>query len=326
MTDSASLLDALDAAAQRRAERRAFFKAAAGAAVAGAALSFAAPAEAQAIGDGDILNFALNLEYLEAQFYSYAVNGVGLNAALLTGTGKQGAVTGGRAVDFSGDPIIGRMATEIAADEVAHVTYLRSQLGATVAVAQPALDISANVGGAFSTVAVAAGIVTAGTAFDPYASIDNFLLAAFIFEDLGVTAYKGAAALLSTTYREQAAGILAVEAYHAATLRTQLYNRGQSNANLITYAQGISDARDSLDGATDDDLGITPTSITITNADSTTSTVLLSSILPSDANAVVFSRTTGQVLNIAYLTSTATTAGGFFPAGVNGTLNISTAE
>ena len=323
MNDSAS---PLDAAALRRAERRSFFKVAAGAAVAGAALSFADAAQAQTIGDGDILNFALNLEYLEAQFYSYAVNGVGLNASLLGGTGKQGAVTGGRQVDFSGDPIIGRMAAEIAADEVAHVTYLRSQLGATAAVAQPALDISANATSAFSLVAQKANIVAAGAAFDPYASIDNFLLAAFIFEDLGVTAYKGAAALLSTTYREQAAGILAVEAYHAATLRTQLYNRGQANANLITYVQGISDARDSLDGATDDDIGITPTSVTITNADSTTSTLTLSSILPSDANAVVFSRTTGQVLNIAYLTSTAATAGGFFPAGVNGTITTSTAQ
>ena len=53
MTDSVppidvTLNDALGAHAGRRADRRAFFKAAAGAAVAGAALSWTAAAEAQA--------------------------------------------------------------------------------------------------------------------------------------------------------------------------------------------------------------------------------------------------------------------------------------
>ena len=326
MTDNPPTNDVLDAHASR-ADRRAFFKAAAGAAVAGVALGWTAAAEAQTVGDADILNFALNLEYLEAQFYSFAVNGVGLANGLLTGAGRQGAVTGGRAVDFSGDPIIGRMAREIAADEAAHVSYLRGQLGTAAAVAQPALDLSASANGAFSKVAQAAGIVGSGVAFDPYASIDNFLLAAYIFEDLGVTAYKGAAPLIaSKTYLEAAAGILAVEAYHAATLRTQLYTRGQGNANLITYAQGISDARDTLDGGVDDDQGITASTATIASGTTTTTTVTVSNIVPTNDFSIAYSRTTGQVLNIAYITSAAATAGGFFPAGVNGAIATSTAQ
>ena len=325
MTDRPDLHDVLDARARRRDDRRAFFKAAAGAAVAGAALGWAATAEAQTVGDADILNFALNLEYLEAQFYSFAANGVGLANTLLTGTGNLGAVSGGRQVAFA-DPVIARIAREIAADEAAHVAFLRTQLG-SAAVAQPALDLSASATSAFSRVAQAAGIVAAGVAFDPYLNDDNFLLAAYVFEDLGVTAYKGAAPLItSKVYLEAAAGILAVEAYHAATLRTQIYTRGRSNANLITFAQGISDARDTLDGGVEDDQGITSTTLTITNADSTTSTLDVSNITPTNANGVAYSRSTGQVLNIAYLNSAAATAGGFFPSGVNGTITTSTAQ
>ena len=263
------------------------------------------------IGDGDILNFALNLEYLEAQFYVFATTGAGLDQSMLGGTGTQGTVTGGRKVTFT-DPIVQQYANEIAGDERAHVAFLRSALG-SAAVAQPTIDISSDPNGAFSSAAVAAGLITKGQSFDPYASDENFLLGAFIFEDVGVTAYKGASPLIkSSTYLEAAAGILAAEAYHAGLIRTVLYGKGIQAPTLISAANKISDARDSLDGASDDDQGIT-------NADGS------ANLVPTDGNSIVYSRTTGQVLDIVYLTNVAAQKGGFFPNGVNGTINMSTA-
>jgi hypothetical protein len=346
MSQDEQIIEALDARVRRRGERREFFKAALGAAAVGAgAFAFASPAAAQAVTDNDILNFALNLEYLEAQFYSYAAFGTPLAANLQTGvttTGAQGAVaTGGtnppRQVNFSGDPLIGQYAREIAADEIAHVAFLRTALGAA-AVAQPAINISGDASGAFTAAAVASGVdlTASGGVFDPYASPNNFLLGSFIFEDVGVTAYKGAAPLLtSKVFLEAAAGILAVEAYHASIVRTVLYARGIANPalQLVETTEKISNGRDTLDGtptadavrgiAPDDDQGIAPMTI---SGPLLPSSGVGSNIAPLNGNGLAFSRTAPQVLNIVYLSKAAVTMGGFFPAGVNGAIRTSAAN
>jgi len=331
MRDNNELIDILKAGDRRREERRRFMRTAATATIAAGGLSLLAgcgdddtsgtvtptptptPTPTSAgITDADILNFALNLEYLEAQFYVNAVYGQGLSAAQTGGTGTPGTVTGGRKVTFT-DPVVAQYAREIAADENAHVNFLRAQLGAS-AVSQPAINIDGGATGAFTAAARAAGLIGANDTFDPYASDENFLLGAFIFEDVGVTAYKGASTLISNkTYLEAAAGILAAEAYHAGLVRTALYSKGLKTPSLRTATDKISDARDSLDGPTDDDQGVT--------GDATTS-----NIVPADSNGLAYSRTTGQVLNIVYLSKASLAAGGFFPSGVNGNIRTSAAS
>ena len=340
MTDLNTKLEIFDAIAARRNERRGFLRFAGGSALAigGATLLSACgsddedlaptptpgPAPVAALNDADVLNVALNLEYLEAQFYAFAAFGVGLNASLLTGTGTQGAVTGGAQVPFQ-DAVVREYAREIAIDEIAHVAFLRTALG-TAAVAQPAIDISVGTvaaPGAFTAAARAAGVVSATQVFNPYADDNSFLLGAYIFEDVGVSAYKGAAPLIANkTYLEAAAGILAAEAYQAGLIRTILYRKGLQTPNptpsLITAANAISNARDSLDGGgantmtfgtNDLDQGITGSDPTVSN------------IVPTDANGLAYSRSVAQVHNIVYLTNTARIGGGFFPNGTNNRLD-----
>ncbi len=326
MSHESQTIDLMETISKKREARRVFFKQTTGFGIGvfgGGILAACGHDDGQAVAqvaptatgpsDPDILNFALNLEYLESQFYSYAVNGTGLPNSMLTGTGTQGAVIGGTAVPFS-DPIVAAYAKEIAADEVAHVAFLRSALGAS-AIAQPAIDIGGtDPNGAFSNAARAAGLVGPNVAFNPYANDNNFLLAAFIFEDVGVTAYKGASPLVTNkTYLEAAAGILAVEAYHAGLIRTVLYSKGLATPSLRTATVAISDARDSLDNSIDDDQGVTGSDPTMSN------------IVPTDANGLAFSRSYADVLNIVFLSKDAVTQGGFFPAGVNGTLRMSSA-
>jgi hypothetical protein len=308
--------------AVRRAARRDFFRKGSGFAVgiAGGALvaacgdsgSSSAIAQSSAPSDADILNFALNLEYLESQFYITAATGTGLPAGQLTGVGAQGAATGGRQATFT-DPVVRQYANEIAKDEVAHVAFLRTALG-TAAVAQPTIDIGISPTGAFSSAARAAGLIGAGASFDPYANDENFLLAAYIFEDVGVTAYKGASPLIQNkTFLEAAAGILAAEAYHAGLIRTVLYAKGVATGSLLrSSADKISQARDALDHNRHRDQGISPVGD-------------VSNIVPLDANGLPYSRGPGDVLNIVYLNPGAVKSGGFFPNGVNGSLVLSSA-
>jgi len=298
----------IDRSAENPADRRQFMKtaSAAGLGLVGAgflagmeAPSASASVDANAISDSAILNFALNLEYLEAEFYSYAVFGSGLPSNLTHGKGRRGPVEGGRAVPFR-SKAIRQFATEIAKDEYEHVRFLRGALGGA-AVARPEINIKSS----FTAAATAAGLIKPGQHFDVYANEDNFLLGAFIFEDVGVTAYKGAAPLITNrTYLAAAAGILAVEAYHAANIRTVLYDRG-----LAAAANAISNARDSLDGPGDDDQGITRNG--------------QANIVPADSNGLAFGRSPGQVLNIVYLTPKVANSGGFYPHGVNGQLHTS---
>ncbi|MBW6527486.1 ferritin-like domain-containing protein [Sphingomonas sp. RHCKR7] len=324
-----SVFAALDLANERRAERRRFLKlAGAGAAAAGGLGLLSAcgsdnnndtpsptpsptptPSTSGVATDVGILQLALNLEYLEAQFYSIAAFGRRLPDASLTGAvGTRGDVTGGRQVTFS-DPVIASYAREIAGDEIAHVTALRAVLtaaGSTLVIAQPAINIDGGATGAFTAAARAAGLVdkTSGT-FDPYESDQNFLLAAFLFEDVGVSAYKGASPLItSAAYLEAAAGILAAEAYHAGLIRTELFARG---ATARAAANAIATARDSLDGSATLDGGIA-------NGDGTANLVL------ADSNGIAYSRSSTQVHNIAYLRTTAGIGGGFFPAGTNNSI------
>jgi len=296
--------DMINRSAENEADRRLFLKSAgvAGLGVVGASALGTAPAMAAGaqVSDGAILNFALNLEYLEAEFYSYAVSGSGLADRLTTGKGKRGGVKGGRKVDFK-TPQIANFIREIAGDELKHVKFLRNELG-SAKVARPSIDIESS----FTAAATAAGLIKAGQKFDPYANEDNFLLAAFVFEDVGVTAFKGAAPLIKNkVYLEAAAGILAVEAYHAATIRSQLFLKGLSGP-----VKAISNARDSLDGSRGLDEGIG------FNGGG-------ANIVPTDKNGIAYSRSAGQVLNVVYLNPKSVTKGGFFPSGVNGSINKS---
>jgi hypothetical protein len=248
------------------------------------------------IKDEDIFQFALNLEYLETEYYMRALTGSGLDGADAGPDASR--VTGGKKVSFQ-TKAIGEFAEELAENELAHVRFYRKTLGKS-AVSRPAIDLE----NAFRKVGQAAGL---GADFDPFANEMNFLLGGMLFEDVGVTGYKAAAALIQNKeFLDAAAGILAVEAYHMGMVRSQLYRMGEAAQQA---ANAISAARDKLDGSKDLDQGI------VRNGKA--------NIVPSDENGIAFGRTPQQVLRIVYLSDNADVkGGGFYPNGMNGKLQV----
>ena len=163
-----------------------------------------------------ILNFALTLEYLEAEFYN---NIVGSPGYLTAPAAAQGALT------------------KIKDDENKHVAFLKSVLGAA-AVAKPTFDFTAGNG---SGMGPFAGYL---------ANYDVQLAMSQTFEDTGVRAYKGQAPNLQSnrTVLTAALNIHSVEGRHASHIRqmrrarNMLIPAGQTVKPWITLNQTGIDA------------------------------------------------------------------------------------
>jgi Ferritin-like domain len=235
------------------------------------------------VDEQDILNFALNLEYLEAEFYTYATTG---NSIVSFGIGTKGradgsnpmdggTTVGGKQVTFSGsEQFTHDIASQIASDERAHVVLLRGALG-SAAVAKPNINLNA-----------------LGFGFD---NLNDFLRLARILEDIGVTAYAGAAGLLKTPdIITAAARLLGAEAEHAAAIRTQV-----ARLKIPTTAVDAVDL-------------IPPPSGPARQVFST-----------NVSDGMITARTAGQVLYLAFGMKPGVKQGGFFPNGLNGTITTS---
>ncbi len=114
-----------------------------------------------------------------------------------------GSTVGGVQVKFDNNDLFSKeVALQIGEDERAHVTLLRTALGAA-AVAKPNINLNA------------LGI--------GFGNQNDFLAVARLLEDIGVTAYAGAASLLKTPDIIKTAGrLLAAEAQHAGGVRIQV--------------------------------------------------------------------------------------------------------
>jgi hypothetical protein len=153
----------------------------------------------------------------------------------------------------------------------------------------------------FNALAVGAGV---GASFDPFASDAFFLIGAYIFEDVGATAYHGAAGSISSSSNLSASvGIHAVEAYHAGLVRTAINALDGGTGTPSKITQQISAFRSLLANPTSalttqttnggikgaDDQGIDNTVKVALNTSS--ATFPSTTIVDADNNSIGFART-----------------------------------
>jgi hypothetical protein len=285
--------------------------------------------------DADMLNFALNLEYLEAEFYLRAATGSGLSAAD-AGSGA-GSVNGGTKITGL-TTFQQNVLDEFAYAEQQHVRYLRAALG-SAAVSRPAIDFT----NGFTAIATVANSLSSASAtlpflpipFNPFSSFDAFMVAAAAIEDIGVSAYVNGAVLTSPAgiaagYLSAASGILGTEAYHAAFFRNMLIQnaitQGYTAYQFPLYFNRLVAFITSITLITEIALGGYGT-----GAD-TVSNVGTSATADVDTtNSLGLRRSTDAVMHFVYATyspspgtvpTNGVTGGGLFPNGLNGEISI----
>ncbi|XP_031104212.1 desiccation-related protein PCC13-62-like [Ipomoea triloba] len=258
--------------------------------------------------DKDLLEFALNLEYLEAEFFLWGAFGYGLDkhAPYLTGGGP--APIGVKEAKLC--PLVKDIIGQFGLQEVGHVRAIKETVPGFP---RPLLNLSAEV--------FAAGINEAfgkhlEPTFDPYANDINFLIACYIFPYIGLTGYVGANPKLDSYFAKMlVAGLLGVEAGQDAVLRAFLYERKDEEVKpygitVAEFTNRISDRRNKLAGVKDEGLVVEPSQ--------GPEGICSGNNLVGDGNSLAYDRTPEEILRIVYGTGKEYKPDALYPKGADG--------
>nr|AWK59781.1 13-62 protein [Linderniella brevidens] len=260
--------------------------------------------------DVNMLEFPLNLEYLEAEFFSWAALGKGLDE-LEPDLAKGGPPPIGAKKAKLSD-VVRDIVEQFAYQEFGHVRAIQSSVPGFP---RPLLDLSEK---SFATIMDDAFGKPLNPPFDPYANDINYLLAAYVVPYVGLTGYVGANPKLeSPKSRKLVAGLLGVESGQDAVIRALLYERKMEKVEpyditVAEFTNKISELRNKLGskGVKDKGLLVEPE----LGAEGKTS----GNILAGDKNSLSFERTPEEVLRIVYGSGDEGKPGGFYPKGADG--------
>ncbi|KAB2625145.1 desiccation-related protein PCC13-62-like [Pyrus ussuriensis x Pyrus communis] len=260
--------------------------------------------------DVDLLEFPLNLEYLEAEFFLYGSLGYGLDKvypSLAQGGPSPIGAKKAHLDDFTRDVI-----EQFGWQEVGHLRAIKKTVKGFP---RPLLNISA---ASFAHVFDSAFERPLNPPFDPYANSINYLLASYLIPYVGLTAYVGASPKLQgATAKRLVAGLLGVESGQDAVIRALLYERAKLKVEpygitVAEFTTVISELRNKLghEGLKDEGL-VVPIDL---GAEGKVS----GNILAGDEYSVAYDRTPEEILRIVYGSGNERVPGGIYPKGAGG--------
>ncbi|KAL8153614.1 hypothetical protein V2J09_011374 [Rumex salicifolius] len=260
--------------------------------------------------DIDLLEFPLNLEYLEAEFFSYGALGYGLDRidpGLAEGGPKP---TGARLARL--EPLIRDVIKQFAYQEIGHLKAIKCTVKGFP---RPRLDLSV---AHFADVMNKALGKTLHPPFDPYENSINYLIASYLIPYVGLTGYVGANPKLQhPASKRLVARLLAVESGQDAVIRAFLYERAKEEVKpygitVSTFTNLISHLRNNLGK-----MGMKDEGIEVTYRFGAEQKVT-GNVLAGNNFSIGYDRTPEEILRIVYGSGNESVPGGFYPHGALG--------
>lgn len=260
--------------------------------------------------DVDLLEFPLNLEYLEAEFFLFGATGHGLEAVDPELAQGGPPSIGGKKANL--DTLTRDIILQFALQEVGHLRAIKSTVKGFP---RPLLNISKE---SFAQVMNNAFGQPLHPPFDPYANSINYLLASYLIPYVGLTGYVGAnPELQNATSRKLVAGLLGVESGQDAVIRAMLYERREMKVkpyavSVAEFTNRISMLRNKLGKK-----GLKDEGLEVPRLEGPEGKVS-GNVLAGDKDSLSYARTPVEILRIIYGGGDEHVPGGFFPKGAHG--------
>ncbi|KAK6911579.1 hypothetical protein RJ641_023672 [Dillenia turbinata] len=258
--------------------------------------------------DTDLLQFALNLEHLEADYFLWGALGYGLDDITPE-------------LVMEGLPPIGVKKANLDALMLSLRASsmnldLKKVIKSTVdGFPRPLMDLSAQ---NFATLIDEAFGKHLEPAFDPYQDSLKYMIASYVIPYMGLVGYVGANPLINGYVSKRLlAGLLGIESGQDAVIRMYLYERREEidepyNYTVAEFTVQISNLRNRLAKCGIKDEGIiVPHWLGAENKTET-------NVLSADFNSLSYTRTPGEILRVLYNTGDEHKPGGFYPDGGDG--------
>ncbi|KVH96427.1 hypothetical protein Ccrd_001484 [Cynara cardunculus var. scolymus] len=242
--------------------------------------------------DIDLLEFPLNLEYFEAEYFSFGSMGMGLDTIQPDLTAGGPPPVGAKKANLSS--LVNDIITQFAYQEVGHLRAIKKMVEGFP---RPLLNLSEE---SFATVMNDACGEDLSPPFDPYANDINYLISCYVIPYL-------------------VAGLLGVESGQDAVIRSLLYERAKEKVSpyemtVAEFTGKISGLRNKLgkNGVKDEGL--------VVSRDEGAEKKIEGNVLAGDEDSLAYGRTPREILRIVYGSGAEHVPGGFYPNGGDGAI------